>query len=94
MAKQVEQKLISHCHYCHLPSCCMKVKPQYLMCSSYWKLVPAYLQALVYKNYRQGQEIDKKPSQEYLRVSQLAIQHVIDTNYAKRCQKKESLEKV
>lgn len=43
------------------------------MCFLHWKKVPTEIQKLVWKYYRPGQEVDKRPSQEYLLVQRTAI---------------------
>ncbi|MBD2386034.1 hypothetical protein [Cylindrospermum sp. FACHB-282] len=67
------EQLITPIHCCHLPGCNTYTPPIYLMCKRHWYMVPPHLQALVHKHYKPGQEIDKNPSVEYLRVSRLAI---------------------
>jgi hypothetical protein len=49
------------------------VPPRLLMCSRHWRMVPAELQAQVWKHYRPGQEVDKRPTQDYLDVMDEAI---------------------
>jgi hypothetical protein len=63
-------------HLCHAKGCHEEVPPKMLMCGRHWRMVPAHLQKLVWKYYRPGQEIDKRPSMEYLAVMQTAIQSV------------------
>jgi hypothetical protein len=41
-------------------------------------MVPAHVRDLVQRHYRPGQEIDKRPSREYLRVMWLAIEAVAE----------------
>jgi hypothetical protein len=42
------------------------------MCSRHWTLVPADLRRIIWRRYRNGQEIDKSPSIEYLEVTKKA----------------------
>lgn len=65
-------------HYCHVPDRQKIVDPKFLMCSRHWNQVPQKLKQLVYANYRNGQEIDKKPTEEYLRVARLALDSVVN----------------
>jgi hypothetical protein len=44
-----------------------------LMCLHHWRKVPKNLQTLVWRYYRPGQEIDKRPSLEYLAVQRIAV---------------------
>ncbi len=39
-------------------------------------MVPAHVRDWVMRQYRPGQEIDKEPSREYLRVVRMAIEAV------------------
>jgi hypothetical protein len=43
------------------------------MCRSHWFALRPALQAAIWREYRSGQEIDKKASPRYLAVQQLAI---------------------
>lgn len=60
-------------HTCHAIGCACPVLPSLLMCRKHWNLVPKSLQQKVYAAYRKGQEVDKKPSAEYLAVAREAI---------------------
>jgi hypothetical protein len=44
-----------------------------LMCRKHWFMVPRKIQALVWKHYRPGQEIDKNPSEDYVLVQRSAV---------------------
>lgn len=44
-----------------------------LMCLRHWRMVPRKLQINVWNEYRAGQEIDKRPTLEYLLVQQAAV---------------------
>ncbi len=63
-------------HYCHAMGCGKHVPPKLLMCLKHWRMVPSDLQRLVWRHYRPGQEIDKRPSEAYLAVMKRAIQAV------------------
>lgn len=65
-------------HLCHAMGCAREVPPALLMCLRHWRLVPREIQRLVWKHYRKGQEIDKRPSKEYLEVMKLAIRSVAE----------------
>lgn len=60
-------------HACHALGCNAAVPPRMLMCLRHWRMVPKPLQADVWATYRPGQEIDKRPSQDYLTAQQAAI---------------------
>lgn len=63
-------------HVCHARDCTEPVPPRMLMCAKHWRMVPANLQAEVWRTYRAGQEIDKRPTREYLDAAQAAIEAV------------------
>lgn len=56
-------------HYCHAIGCDVEVPPRLHMCLPHWRMVPKILQDVLWKHYRQGQEIDKTPSLEYIAVA-------------------------
>jgi hypothetical protein len=56
-------------HTCHADGCKVAVSPKLFMCASHWAMVPHPLQREVWKHYRPGQEVDKKPTREYLAVT-------------------------
>ena len=63
-------------HLCHAKGCQIPVPPKLLMCLRHWRMVPKDIQRLIWHHYRPGQEIDKKPTAEYLQVMQMAIDAV------------------
>lgn len=63
-------------HVCHAKGCSVPVPPKLLMCRKHWRLVPRALQRQVWAHYRAGQEIDKRPTMEYLDVADEAIRAV------------------
>lgn len=63
-------------HVCHARDCRERVEPRLLMCARHWRMVPAKLQADVWRTYRAGQEIDKKPTREYLAAARAAVEAV------------------
>jgi len=63
-------------HLCHAVGCPVEVPPSLLMCRKHWYMVPADLRCAVWREYRRGQEIDKQPSEAYLRVMYQAIRAV------------------
>jgi hypothetical protein len=65
-------------HRCHANGCEVEVPPKMFMCRKHWYKVPKRLQALIWKHYRPGQEIDKNPTKEYLAVMKEAIASVTD----------------
>lgn len=60
-------------HRCHATGCDRPVDPRYLMCAQCWRRVPYSLKQQVLRCYRQGQEIRKDPTPEYLMAARAAI---------------------
>lgn len=60
-------------HKCHAEGCDVLVAPKFLMCWPHWKMVPGNIRKALWKEYRQGQEVDKRPTQEYLLVATAAV---------------------
>jgi uncharacterized protein (DUF3820 family) len=63
-------------HVCHAEGCNVSTEPRMLFCLKHWRMVPASIQRAVWREYRPGQERDKKPSAEYLVVARQAIEAV------------------
>lgn len=63
-------------HHCHAQGCEVEVPPSKLMCANHWRMVPRELQRCVWNFYRDGQEVDKKPSPEYVKAARAAIDSV------------------
>ncbi len=58
-------------HTCHWTGCTKPVPPKLWGCKAHWYKLPKQLRDAIWKEYRPGQEIDKKPSVEYLATAQL-----------------------
>lgn len=66
-------------HTCHLPTCDEEVQPEYLMCGEHWNMVPADIQAKVWKHYQPGQEHGiVTPSEEWHEAADKAIELVAE----------------
>lgn len=63
-------------HTCHAKDCPKIIPPKLLMCLKHWRMVPLELQRAVWATYRPGQEVDKRPSAEYLEAARAAISAV------------------
>jgi hypothetical protein len=63
-------------HTCHARGCTAEVPPELLMCAHHWKMVPKDIQTMVWRHYRPGQCDDKRPSPEWMRAAQMAIDAV------------------
>lgn len=55
-------------HHCHWPGCTKKTTAATYMCYPHWRRVPKRLQAKIWTAYRVGQEVDKRPTREYIAV--------------------------
>ena len=65
-------------HHCHAVGCETRVPPKMFMCLAHWRRVPRELQRAVWANYRPGQEDDKRPTAEYMRVTDQARRAVAE----------------
>lgn len=63
-------------HTCHAKGCPKNIPPKLLMCLRHWRMVPRELQRAVWATYRPGQEVDKRPSEDYLKAARAAIDAV------------------
>ena len=52
-------------HTCHWPTCTTKVPPRMWGCKRHWFMLPEEIREEIWATYREGQEIDKKPSLAY-----------------------------
>ena len=57
-------------HHCHWPGCPRSVPPAMWGCYEHWMRLPKHLRDKVWAAYRPGQEIDMRPSREYLDVAE------------------------
>jgi len=63
-------------HRCHAIDCTTQVHPRMLMCRRHWYMVPKDLRDRVWREYRDGQERTKRPSEAYLAAAKAAIEAV------------------
>ena len=63
-------------HHCHAIGCPVQVPPRMFSCRPHWYRTPKALQTLIWRYYREGQEIDKRPSTSYLAVQQLTVAYL------------------
>ena len=62
-------------HTCHAPDCKRLVLPRMFACKEHWDALSQNLRDAIWREYRNGQERDKRPSLRYLAVQQLACAH-------------------
>lgn len=56
-------------HLCHFPGCQKRVPPKMWGCKPHWFMLPKYLRDWIWREYRPGQEIDKRPSMHYIEAA-------------------------
>lgn len=57
-------------HGCHWPGCTKQVPPAKWGCVKHWFTLPKRLRDRIWATYRVGQEIDGKPSPDYVKAAQ------------------------
>lgn len=57
-------------HTCHWPGCTTPVSPKLWGCKAHWLRLPKALRDRIWATYRPGQEVDKRPSPQYLKAAQ------------------------
>ncbi len=60
-------------HECHAHDCKVQVPPSMLFCSPHWYSLKKPVRDAIWREYRVGQERDKKPSLRYLAVQRYAV---------------------
>lgn len=60
-------------HRCHAVDCEKGVPPRLHMCIAHWRMVPKAVQDLIWRHYRTGQEIDKRPTIEYIATAFVSV---------------------
>lgn len=73
-------------HHCHFPNCGRKTPAKLWGCRVHWYMLSAELQKLIWRTYRPGQEIDKRPSREYIEAAR-RVQDWIKANLAEEVQR-------
>lgn len=59
-------------HTCHWPDCTREVPPKMWGCPQHWFQLPKPIRDAIWRAYRPGQEIDKRPSDRYIAAAKLA----------------------
>ena len=60
-------------HLCHAFGCNRPVPPSLFMCRRHWFALRKPLRDAIWREYRPGQEDDKRPSSRYMAVQRRAI---------------------
>lgn len=63
-------------HGCHWPGCDKKVPPAMWGCRHHWFSLPKPIRDEIWKTYRPGQELDKRPSAEYMKAAEAARAYI------------------
>ena len=63
-------------HVCHAPGCLTPVPPKMFACRPHWYALPKPLRDAIWATYRDGQEITKDPSPEYLDAAAAAVEYL------------------
>ena len=63
-------------HLCHAHGCNRPVPPAMFACKPHWYALPKPIRDAIWREYRNGQEDDKKPSLRYLAVQRWAVAHL------------------
>jgi len=77
-ADYVRAQKQNRAHTCHWPGCSMQVPPAMWGCKRHWYMLPKYLRDKIWDAYRPGQEIDMRPSKEYLAVADEVQQWIVE----------------
>ena len=56
----------------------MEVNPKFWGCPKHWFSLPVRLRELIWKHYRRGQEVTKRPSPEYIDAAQQVQAWIIE----------------
>lgn len=63
-------------HLCHAHGCTEPVPPKMFSCRPHWYALPKVLRDAVWREFRAGQETDKRPTRRYIAVQRLAVAHL------------------
>ena len=63
-------------HLCHAPGCKTAVPPKMFACRPHWFALPKAMRDAIWATYRDGQEVTKDPSPEYLEAARAAVEYL------------------
>jgi len=69
-------------HTCHWPGCTRAVPPKLWGCKPHWYALPKPLRDRIWATYRPGQEIDKRPSGDYLAAANAVREWILANGLA------------
>lgn len=64
---------MSQVHTCHAYRCEVPVPPKMFMCKKHWYKLPKHMRDGIWARYRPGQEIDKRPTIDYINYADMCI---------------------
>lgn len=64
-------------HRCHAHDCNVATAARTFACRRHWRAIRPELRAAIWREYRAGQERDKRPSLRYLAVTNLALAELV-----------------
>lgn len=73
-------------HSCHNPNCGKPLPARLVSHKSSWFALPKLLRDAIWRHYRKGQEVDKRPSKGYLMALAHCVQYWRDNNI--RCEER------
>lgn len=65
-------------HTCHWPGCGKQVPPAKWGCREHWYMLPKALRDAIWRAYQPGQEIDGRPSREYIAAARAAQNWILE----------------
>jgi len=71
-ADYVRRQLQTRKHHCHWPGCTEQVPPAKWGCYPHWMALPSEIRAAIWQAFRPGQEVDQRPSRQYVEAARLA----------------------
>jgi hypothetical protein len=66
-------------HECHWPGCGKQVPARMWGCPQHWFRLPQKIRDAIWKAYRPGQGIDKRPSDAYLEAAKSAREWIVQS---------------
>ncbi|MDP2214752.1 hypothetical protein [Phenylobacterium sp.] len=71
-ADYVARQLQTRSHHCHWPGCDAQVPPAKWGCKRHWFALPPQIRAKIWNAFRPGQEVDQRPSRQYVEAAREA----------------------
>ena len=68
-------------HECHWPGCTAQVPPAMWGCRTHWFKLPKNLRDRIWRCYRPGQEIDMRPSAEYMAAAEAVQAWILEQEF-------------